>query len=109
MSEDPMEQTALNNALTFATESFGSGGWSSRCIELKVDYVEEKDNLYSVGAHSIVQVELQDGRTHSGIGWGSATNMPSKAGAYQQAIKRASTDGLCMALGGFGFCQPPST
>ncbi|KAI8502454.1 hypothetical protein Bbelb_200420 [Branchiostoma belcheri] len=66
-----------------------------RSNEVKLSGVAEPRD---VRADKIVQVEVQDGRSHDGIGYGSANNMLSKAQAYGQAIKRALTDGHCMAV-----------
>ncbi|KAI8497640.1 DNA repair protein rad52 [Branchiostoma belcheri] len=97
MDQAIVEGMAFESAIKFATETFGWTGWSSKYFEVTVVYEEMQDNLCSVSAHSIVEVKVNDG-CHVSV-TDQPINMQSEAQVYEKAIKRASTDGLCMALG----------
>jgi DNA repair and recombination protein RAD52 len=85
-----------------ANEIFGYDGWSNRIIDLTIDYIDEVNGRYSVGASAIVRVSLKDGTWREDIGYGVVEHQKLKGEALEQVKKKAVTDGLKRALRLFG-------
>lgn len=89
-------------ALSLANEAFGFNGWSSEILQLGTDFLQVESGRVSLGVTCVVRVTLRDGTFHEDIGYGSAENQKSKAGAFEKARKEAVTDAMKRALRMFG-------
>ena len=65
-------------------------GWSSSILSLDMDFMDEKNGRYSVGASAICRVTLRDGAYHEDVGYGQSDNMKDKAKALEKAKKSGS-------------------
>lgn len=91
-------------AIELANKIFGFNGWSSSIMEIKEDYVDQKDTdgRFNAGVSAIVRITLKDGAFHEDIGYGASDNQKNKGAAIDQAKKTAVSDGLKRALRNFG-------
>lgn len=89
-------------AIELANHTFGFNGWSSSIVEITADYFDESQGKYSCGMSAVVRVTLKDGSFHEDIGYGNSENQRQKSAAFEQAKKKAVSDGLKRALRNFG-------
>lgn len=89
-------------AINLANEIFGPNGWCTELKEFKVDYIDDKHGVISLGLSCIVRVILKDGTFHEDVGYGSIENCRGKAMAFDKCKKEAFTDGMKRALRQFG-------
>lgn len=89
-------------AINIANRIFGYNGWSSKLRQIKIDYIDECNQRYSIGVSAVVRVSLSDGTTREDIGFGSADNQRVKSQAIEKTKKEAVTDALKRALRQFG-------
>jgi DNA repair and recombination protein RAD52 len=100
----PVHYIETWRAIELANKIFGFNGWSSSIMEIKEDYVDQKDTdgRFNAGVSAIVRISLKDGSFHEDIGYGTADNQKHKGAAIEQAKKKAVSDGLKRALRNFG-------
>lgn len=91
-----------HRAIALANEMFGFDGWCSELRKIEIDYVEEKNGRYNIGAKCIIRVTLRNGCHREDLGYGSSVNMPQRQQAYDKAYKEAVTDALKRTLRQFG-------
>jgi DNA repair and recombination protein RAD52 len=91
-------------AIAIANETFGFNGWSSSIVEVKEDYIDQKDSdgRFNVGISVIMRITLKDGTFHEDIGYGDSENQKQKGAAIENAKKKAVSDALKRSLRNFG-------
>ncbi|KAI3650341.1 hypothetical protein MP228_003822 [Amoeboaphelidium protococcarum] len=91
-----------NRAIELANKIFGFNGWSTRIVDLQVDFCDEVNGRVSLGVSCTTRVTLKDGTYKEDVGYGSIVNCKAKGDAYQKAKKEAVTDSLKRCLRLFG-------
>ena len=89
-------------AINLANEIFGFDGWSTEVKEFKVDYIDERQGIVSIGLSCTVRVIVKSGAFREDVGYGSIDNCKNKAMAFDKCKKEAVTDGMKRALRQFG-------
>lgn len=89
-------------AVKLANEAFRHDGWCNELLNLKMEYIESRNNRWSCLATAITRVTLPNGCYHDGLGIGSMEGCSSKVDAIDNAMKTAVTDSLKRALRHFG-------
>lgn len=84
-----------------ANKIFGFNGWNCSIVSLNVDYCEEKQGKFLVGASAVIRITLRDGTFHEDIGFGSGETT-KKGSSMEAAKKEAVSDGRKRALRLFG-------
>jgi len=87
--------------IEIADAVFGFDGWSTRIINLNVDFVDEDKGKYKVGVTVVIRIELKDGTYHEDVGIAGACNS-DKCKALEVAKKAAVSSGVKRALRYFG-------
>ncbi|EDO18902.1 hypothetical protein Kpol_1023p71 [Vanderwaltozyma polyspora DSM 70294] len=89
-------------AINLANQIFGYNGWSTEVKSVVIDFLDERQNRFSIGCTAIVRVTLSNGTYREDIGYGTVENERRKAAAFERAKKSAVTDALKRSLRGFG-------
>lgn len=91
-----------SDAIELANFIFKYNGWSTKIVDLKVDFSESlPNNKYSCCCTAIVRVTLQDGASHEDIGTGSCIHT-DRVAAIDKSKKEAVTDAMKRALRLYG-------
>jgi DNA repair and recombination protein RAD52 len=81
---------------------FGFNGWSSRIMEINLDFIDQIDGRFTAGVSAIVRITLKDGSFREDIGYGISENQKQKGKALEQGKKKAVSDAMKRALKSFG-------
>ncbi|GAM24984.1 hypothetical protein SAMD00019534_081590 [Acytostelium subglobosum LB1] len=89
-------------AIEIANRVFGFNGWSSRIVELTLDFCEvAPSGKWRAGASAIIRIMLKDGTFHDDVGFGMREDS-NKGTSIEHAKKEAVSDARKRSLRVFG-------
>lgn len=89
-------------AIAQTNRLFGFNGWSSKIMEINLDFIDQVNGRFTAGVSAIVRITLKDGSFREDIGYGISENQKQKGKALEQGKKKAVSDALKRALKAFG-------